>query len=240
MTEEVVAAIDAARAAGFDDFVVSDSHGNGQNLLIDRFANDVRIVRSWPRPLMMMQGIDDTFAAAFLLGYHAGSTSTRGVRAHTMSSGRVTRISVNGAAASEALINAAIAGHFGVPVALVTGDDATVEETQRLIGNVAGVVVKEALGFHSALTLTPAAARERIRDGARTALEQLDRARPFELEAPLELEIAFKHYRPVELLALLPAMERVEARTIRTRCRTILELSALLEFVLSYAPNLEP
>jgi len=81
MTAEVMAAIEGARAAGATEILVSDSHGNGQNLLIERLPDDVRVVRSWPRPLMMMQGIDSTFDAVILLGYHAGTTNPAGVRA---------------------------------------------------------------------------------------------------------------------------------------------------------------
>jgi D-amino peptidase len=86
MTAEALAAIAGAREAGATEIVVSDSHGNGESLLIDQFPDDVRIVRSWPRPLMMMEGIDSTFSAAIFIGYHASTTSPAGVRAHTISS----------------------------------------------------------------------------------------------------------------------------------------------------------
>lgn len=76
----------AAREAGATHFVVADAHGNGQNLLIERFPEDVEIVRSWPRPLHMMQGIDEEFDAVFFIGYHAAATNPAGVRAHTFSS----------------------------------------------------------------------------------------------------------------------------------------------------------
>ncbi len=86
MTAEVNAAIAGARAAGASEFVISDSHGNGQNLLIDQLPPDVVVIRSWPRPLMMMEGIDSTFDAAMFIGYHASTANPTGVRAHTMSS----------------------------------------------------------------------------------------------------------------------------------------------------------
>lgn len=72
MTEEVNAAIEAAREAGATEIVVSDSHGTGLNLLMDLLPQDIQLVRSWPRPLGMMEGIDDTFSAAIFIGYHAG------------------------------------------------------------------------------------------------------------------------------------------------------------------------
>ena len=84
MTQEVNAAIEGALAGGATQIVVSDSHGNGQNLLIEKLPRDVLLVRSWPRPLMMMQGIDASFAGAVFIGYHAGTTNMEGVRAHTI------------------------------------------------------------------------------------------------------------------------------------------------------------
>src|SRR5262249_21296124 len=86
MTNETLAAIDGARAAGATEFVVADSHGNGQNLLIEKFAKDTQIVRAWPRPLVMMQGIDASFEAVLFVGYHSSTVNPEGVRAHTISS----------------------------------------------------------------------------------------------------------------------------------------------------------
>ena len=144
MTAEVLAAIQGAREAGAGEFVVSDSHGNGQSLLIDKFPSDVpiHIVRSFPRPLGMMEGIDSSFAAVIFIGYHASTSSTTGVRAHTMSSALLTRISLNGTSMSEAGINAAIAAQFGVPVVMITGDDAIVDETKQRLGPIEGVAGK--------------------------------------------------------------------------------------------------
>ena len=240
LTEEVLAAITGLREAGAGHFVVSDSHGNGQNLLVERFPDDVQIVRAWPRPLMMMEGIDASFDAAVFLGFHTGSTNLTGVRAHTMSSARLTSIRIDGAEASEASINAAIAGHFGVPVVLVTGDDATVRETRELLGEIEGVAVKKAISFHSALSLTPALARERIRAGASAALRRLPELRPHRAGSPVEVEISFKNYRPAEVLALLPFVERPAARTVRASFEDMLGVSQFLQFVLSYEVGLEP
>jgi D-amino peptidase len=153
MTAEVNACIEAAREAGATRILVSDSHGNGQNLLIERLPDDVMVVRSWPRPLGMMDGIDDSFDGAILLGYHSSTANERGVRAHTFSSANVTSVRINGASMSEASVSAAIAGHFGVPIIMVSGDNIAVAEAQVIVGDVEGAVVKWAKGFHSAQTL---------------------------------------------------------------------------------------
>jgi D-aminopeptidase/imidazolonepropionase-like amidohydrolase len=240
MTEEVLAAIEAAREAGATEILVSDSHGNGQNLLIDRFPADVQVVRSWPRPLMMMQGIDSTFDAAILIGYHAGTTNPEGVRAHTMSSARLTDIRLNGQSIPEAGMSAAIAGHFGVPVVMISGDDAAVEEAQHVIGDIEGAIVKWSYGFHSARTLTPAAGYALIREKVKTALGRIGDFAAVRLQSPVTLEVSFKSYRPVQVLAYLPIVELVDAHTIRYLAEDALAASAFLEFLLSYNSELQP
>lgn len=240
MTNEVLAAIEGARAAGATEFVVSDSHGNGENLLIEKFPKDVQIVRSWPRPMMMMEGVDTSFAAVLFIGYHSSTTNPAGVRAHTMSSANLADLRIQGVSVPEAGFNAAVAGHFGVPVAMISGDDAIVKEAQALLGPIEGTVVKWALGFHSARTLTPEASCDRIREGARRAIGRIRELKPYRVSTPVTLDVRFKNYRPAELLAYLPIVERTDAHAIRYQARDMLEAARFLEFVLSYEPGLSP
>lgn len=240
MTAEVNAAIDAARAAGATEFVVSDSHGNGQNLLIEQLPDDVTVIRSWPREHSMMAGIDDTFDGVIFLGYHASTNNTRGVRAHTMSSANITSVRLNGMTMTEGSINAAIAGHFGVPVIMVSGDDIAVAENQVIIGDIEGAVVKWSSGFHSARTLTPEAAYEVIRTRTKSAIDRIEEFESYVLDTPIELELSLKHYRPVELLSYLSNVEKVNSHTIRFVGEDITEVTNFLSVVTGYRVDLQP
>jgi D-amino peptidase len=240
MTAEVLAAIQGARDAGATEILVSDSHGNGENLLIERLPADVRVVRSWPRPLMMMEGIDSTFDAAVFIGYHSATTNPRGVRAHTISSARLAAVELNGRAMAESGINAAIAGHFGVPVVMISGDDAAVAEARTLLGDIEGAVVKNSLSFHSANSLTPEAGQTLIREKVRAALQRRAAFKPYRITAPIRLDVTFKSYRPAELLAYLPIVERITAHAIRYVGRTMIEVSKFIEFITSYSIEIEP
>lgn len=241
MTESVLAAIEGAREAGATEFVVSDSHGNGESLLIERFPEDVTIVRSWPRPLGMMQGIDSTFDAVLFIGYHAATTNPAGVRAHTLSSAHYAAVKLNGIAVPEAGISAAIAGHYGVPVVMISGDNVAVSEAQQLIDrNIAGAVVKQAIGFHSAATLTPKAAEKIIREQAKAGVERRAQIEPWVLKKPVRLDLTFKNYRPAEVMALLPIIQRTDAHTIRFEGKDMPEVSRMLEFIGEYSSDLTP
>jgi len=240
MTAEVNAAIEGALAAGATEIVISDSHGNGENLLLEKLPRDVVLIRSWPRPLMMMEGIDASFDAAIFIGYHASTTNSAGVRAHTISSARLADIRLNGTSMPEAGINAAIAGHFGVPVVMISGDDVIIEETRSHLGDIEGAVVKEAISFHSAKTLMPEAAFDLIREKVTTALQRLDDFAPYELETPITLDVRFKNYRPSEMLAYLSIVERTDSHSIRFVGKDMVEVSKFLEFIVSYESSLAP
>jgi D-amino peptidase len=240
MTAEVNAAIEAARASGATEILVSDSHGNGENLLMERLPPDIQLVRSWPRPLGMMEGIDETFDAAIFIGYHASTSNPRGVRAHTMSSANLTALRLNGRDMPEAGVSAAIAGDFGVPVVMLSGDDAIAEEASALLGDLETAVTKHTLGFHSARTLMPEASYALIRQKVAAALGRLDEFRPYRLEGPISLEISFKNYMPAEVLAYLPDVERVDSHTIRYVGGDMTEISRFIEFVTTYQVGLTP
>jgi D-amino peptidase len=242
MTADVLAAIQGAREAGATEFVISDSHGNGQSLLIDRFPADIPItvVRSFPRPLGMMEGLDSSFAAAIFVGYHTSTSSLTGVRAHTISSALLTRVAINGTSMSEAGINAAIAAQFGVPVVMISGDDQIVAETKQRLGNIEGAAVKRAIGFHSAATMTPEAGQALIRQRARAGVTRRAEMRPYAMTRPLTLEISFKNYRPVELLGYLSNVQRIDSHTIRYAAKDMVDVSKFIEFVTSYDPTLTP
>jgi len=240
MTAEVLAAIQGARDAGATTIVVSDSHGNGENLLIERFPGDVSIVRSWPRPLMMMEGIDSSFAAAVFIGYHASTNSMTGVRAHTMSSATLTSVELNGVVVPESGFNAAIAGRYGVPVVAISGDDAAVAEAQHLLGNLEGAVVKRAISFHAAQTMTPETAQALIREKVKAGVLRRAEFKPYVLTTPVRLDITFKHYRQAELLGYMSIVQRTSSHSIRFIGRDIVEASRFMEFVEEYEPGLAP
>ncbi len=233
MTGEVNAAIAGIRDAGPADIVVADSHGNGQSLLIDRLADDVRVVRGFPRPLEMMQGIDETFSAAVFIGYHASEWTANAVRGHTISSARLLGIRLNGLEVSEGIYNAALAGQFGVPVAFVSGDRLAVTQLQQAVPAAEGAIVKEPYGYHSANTVTPARGQALIRDGLKRAMAKLGSMQPYRVTAPIALEVGFKLTIDAERAAFVPGLTRADAHSVKGTFRDMIEVTRLLQVLTS-------
>lgn len=240
MTREALAAIEAAKASGATEIVVADAHGNGQNLLIDQLPADVRVIRSWPRRLGMVAGIDDNVDAAIFIGYHSGTNNVKGVRAHTFSSANLTRVALNGVNVTEGSWNAAIAGQFNVPVLMISGDDAAIEEVRKAVGNIEAAETKRSLGFHSASTLTPQASAALIGERVRAAFARRADFKPYKVQFPVTVDVSFKNYMPAEVLAYLPLFERVDAHSIRFRARDMAEASMIMNFIGEYRPDITP
>jgi D-amino peptidase len=240
MTNETLAAVRAAKESAVTEIVVSDSHGNGENLLIEEFPKDVRIIRSWPRHGGMMAGLDQSFDAALFVGYHASTTNAHGVRAHTFSSAHLTRVALNGNTVTEGEFNASFAGALGVPVIFASGDDAAVEELKSRLGKIETAETKRSLSFHSAETLTPEASCERIAAGVKAALNRLHDFKPYVVKTPVTLEISFKNYMPAEMISYLRAVRRVDSHTIRFIGKDMAEVSDFVDVVDGYSPDLAP
>ncbi|MGC1301107.1 MAG: M55 family metallopeptidase [Caulobacteraceae bacterium] len=231
MTRAVLAACETAHELGAEEVVVSDSHGNGQNIRYERMPSYVQLVRSWPRPLGMMQGIEvGEYAGAFFIGYHTGATNPRGIMAHTMT-GDFHEVRLNGLTVSEAALSAAIAGHFGVPVLMVAGDDAAVEETCELLGDVATATLKTSFARYSAMMLSPEVADARIRKGVRDAFDRIGRRAPYVVEAPTTLELRLHRSYMAEWLSYIDEVERLDAFTIRYKAKDIVSVSRFLTFL---------
>jgi D-amino peptidase len=240
MTEEANAAIAAAREAGATSFVVADSHGNFENLLLEKLPADVEVVRGGPRPLGMMQGIGAGFDGAIFIGYHASTVNPQGVRAHTFSSANLADVRLNGRSVSEGAWGAALAAHFGVPVLAVSGDEAAVREVQSQVPGAEGAIVKWPYGFHSARSLSPEAARQAIREAVRKGMAGRARLDLLRAETPIKVEVRFKSYRPAELASWLPGVERVDAHAVRFTAKDMPEAARWMAFLLNYRADLQP
>lgn len=216
MTAEVNAVVEGAFAGGADQVVVCDAHWNKRNLLMDSLDPRARVISGGPRPLGMMAGIDESFAAAIFLGYHASAGHLQGVLAHTWSHTAVDGVRLAGQPAGEGILNAAIAGHFGVPVALTIGDRWANEEIEAFLADVVRVDVKEGISTTAASTLVPARAVELIRERTMAALSALHRFRPIRMPSPVEIEVRFKQVAGAERAAgSHPGIERIDGKTVR-------------------------
>lgn len=239
MTREAMAAVTAAKAAGATDIIVADAHGNGENLLIEQFPSDVRIIRSWPRQLGMVAGADQADAVIFI-GYHASTNNVKGVRAHTFSSASLTRVALNGVNVSEGSWAAAIAGHFNAPVIMMSGDDAAIAEVRAAVGDIEAAETKRTLGFHSAMTLTPQASYDLIAARVKAAIGRRAEFKPYKVTTPVTVDVSFKNYTPAEMLAYLPGFERTDAHSIRFRARDMVEAEAIRTFITTYQIGMTP
>lgn len=212
MTLDVNAAVQGALEGGAEEVVVFDAHAGGRNIDLELLHPAAEVIRGQPRPAMVT-GLDDSFAAALLVGYHAMIGTAEAVMDHTMTS-RFFRVRINGRALGEAGLAAAYAGHFGVPVALATGDDKLAREVSALLPGAERVVVKAGMGRTSARCLPLVRARELICQAAERAVRGAADIAPLTLKPPLELAVEFAMTSSADQAAGVPGLERCDDRTV--------------------------
>jgi len=151
MADDVNAVIEGLFEAGAAEIVVNDSHGSMRNILAHDLDPKVSLITGSPKPLSMMQGIDDSFDACIFIGYHARAGTASSILDHTYSGATIRSIKVNSLELPELGLNAAIAAAFGVPVILLSGDAETCNQARSILGSeVITVAVKESFGRYAA------------------------------------------------------------------------------------------
>jgi D-amino peptidase len=211
MVGETNAAIEGAFGAGADEVVVNDSHGAMFNLVPAGVDRRARLVQGQKAFGMVAGAADGAYDLALFVGYHARAGHPRGTLAHTMS-GAQTRTTLADRPVGEYAFNALYLGAYGIPVGLVSGDDALAEEVAGFLPWAERVIVKRAIGQNAADSLHPEAACELVREGARRAVGRMVAAdpglRPLSLEPPIRIAIDFDRPGRADLAALLPSMSR--------------------------------
>ncbi len=213
LTQDVNAAIAGACDAGATDILVNDAHGHMTNILIEEIDPRARLISGNNKQLCQMEGINDSFDAALFVAYHAREGTDAATINHTIMGVAVTEIRLNGRPIGETGINAAVAGAFGVPVVLVTGDDKVCAEAQDFLGPVETVEVKKAIDRFVANCLPPARAHELIRLGAKQALERKGEIKPFDV-GPVEFEIDFKLTNQAAMACIFPSVRKTGPKTV--------------------------
>jgi D-amino peptidase len=234
MTQEVNAAVQGAFDAGATEVLVADSHGDEQNIDVELLDRRASLIRAWPRPLGMMQGIDASFGAVIFIGYHAREGRANAVLAHTMTGEEV--IKLNGVEVPEAGFNAAIAGDFGVPVVFLSGDQTICEDAKQLFGPIETVAVKQPIGFHSATMMHPEKAQALIREGVKRAVERRKELKPYQVSHPVKVEDRFNETVKAEIAAYIPGVERENGDTIVFKVADMTAASKLLSAIEAIKP----
>jgi D-amino peptidase len=216
MTDEVNAAIAAAFACGASEVLVNDAHGPNTNLLVERLDPRAQLITGKPKALNMVHGIDGGFDAAFFLGYHARTGTAEAILDHAYLGSVGYDMRLNGRSYGEFGLNAMLAGAFGVPVVLTSGDDKLAEEARTLLPEIDVVTVKWAASRTAARTLSPSVARALIEEGVGRALQgDLGRGLLPPPEPPYELEVTFVRSSMADVAALMPGAARVDGRSVR-------------------------
>ncbi len=186
LMKDIWALVDGLLEGGATDIVINDGHGGGGNFVPDMMHPGARYFTGIQRPCPAA-GIDDSFDAAVLLGYHAMNGTPTGMMHHTQSSLAETKYWYAGVESGEIVQSAIVIGSFGVPIVMVTGDVATGIEAKRFLGDdIVHVAVKEGYGRQCGLLYAPEKAHEMIREGAVEALKRIPLCKPYTVEFPLE------------------------------------------------------
>jgi D-amino peptidase len=211
MTGDVNAAVRGAFEAGADEVVVADGHWNGSNILIEELDSRARLNSGSPSPLAMMQSMDESIGGVLFVGYHARQGSQNAVLDHTWSNTCVSNVWLNNMPAGEYTLNAALAGHFNVPILMISGDQTVCAQAVEQIGKLETAIVKHATGHFSADCLPPDASQKLIQAAAQRGVKRLIKKtapKPFVLKTPIKVTVELNSSDMADKAMLMPSVTR--------------------------------
>jgi D-amino peptidase len=225
LTQEVNAAVEGALEGGATSVLVNDSHFAMTNIVIDELHPRASLISGSNKLSAQVEGLDGSFGAIFFVGYHQGDGQGDGVINHTLMSATMRQVRLNDVVVDEALINAAVAGEFGVPVGLLTGDDRVCANISETFGNARVACVKRAIDRLSAENLPVDEARRLIREQAALAIEQARAGalEPAVTRTPVRFDIEFRSSSAAHLCTLFPTIERTGPCTVAFERPTVSE-----------------
>ena len=231
MTQEVIAACEGALNAGAEEIVVKDAHWTARNIIAEKLPREAQLIRGWSgHPWSMVQGIDSTFDALVMTGYHSGASTAGHPLAHTMT--HVSHeIRINGEITSEFMLNRMAAATVGVPSVFISGDKTLCESATALDSNIHTYATMEGIGG-STVAPHPDVSRDGIRSGVEAALKDRDAHTVAAIPSTFHMEILCTKHENAFSGAFYPGMESTGPHSIEFHTDDFFEISRALKFVI--------
>lgn len=231
MTAEVVGACQGAMKSGSSEIIVRDAHDSARNIIASELPRNSRLIRGWSNhPYLMMQGLDATFDAAVMIGYHSFAGGAGNPLSHTMST-KVSQITINGQQTSEFLINCYTALYEKVPVVFISGDQQVCEHAAAIIPGINSTVVKSGQGA-STTNIHPHVAIEKITEGVSNALSKDVTRCMIDLPDRFEVIITYSDYQDAYKFGFYPGALLISANQVQFSADDYFDLLRFFLFAL--------
>ena len=234
MTRDVNAAIEGALKTGATEIYVKDAHANGRNILLEDLRKEAHLIAGWDVMMNMVQGIDETFDALILIGYHSMAGTENGILMHTFT-GCVKQLCLNDRPVGESAISALTAGHYGVPTVFVSGDQTVVDELAGFIDEIPHAITKYGMARDSGRTIHPEITRQAIMDGVSEALSGVSRFEPLRMDLPIRMSLKLTSLKMADLIILLPGVDKLSADEVIYQAEDVVHMLKIFRVMVGLA-----
>ncbi|MCC7400686.1 MAG: M55 family metallopeptidase [Chitinophagaceae bacterium] len=207
--KDLEAVVKGFKEAGANEVFVFDAHGL-QIIIPHLMTPGAKYLTGHPRPYGLL-GLDSSFSGVALIGFHAMEGTENGVLNHTQNPENHARYWYNGVESGEIAQDAAKCGFFGVPVIMVSGDDATCREATRFLGkDVVTVTVKEGIAEECAVLYPLEETYKALFNGAKKAMTVISKCKPYVLKTPIHAKKVYYDNKGLDPRFPIPVLKTTE------------------------------
>ena len=236
-TRVVLTVAEALHSEGVNEIMVADSHGPMVNILPEELPEYVSLLRGFPRPVCMVNGVERSDFVVFL-GYHAKAGTAHSTFDHTYSSSTIASLKLNEIPVSEFLLNTYFAGHFNIPVALVAGSEALIkDDVKKFTPWAESVILKRSVSRYGAWSESFKVIERNLREAAVRSVQKFNNKvlKPLKLEYPVDVVVEFLSSGMADIAELLPGAERIDGRKIKFQAKDVVEAYKTFELLVMAA-----
>ncbi len=187
LTGEINAAVDGLLEGGATEVLVWDGHDSSRTLSVLDIHPKARLLTG--EPISPTLELDASYSAVIFIGQHAMAGADKGILSHSYSSEGIQNIWVNSTPTGEIGARVMLAGSFGIPVIMLSGDTAACKELHQLVPEAECAEVKSGVSRTAGFMLSHAAACALIHEKARRAMERLPEFKPYKINGPVEVKV---------------------------------------------------
>ena len=227
LMSDLNATVEGALEGGASQVLIYDMHYYGLNVILDKLHPKAKIIMGNPHIVPPEMGLNNTFNGMLMIGFHAMAETEGALLPHTYSYD-MRALYLNGVLMGEIGMEASIAGTYGIPLVMLSGDSKGIEEGKKIVDDFEEATVKYAINDEGAVCLPLSISKEIIKEKALSAVKRINDFKPYKVpksgDSKSRYSIDLEFYEPKHVERAMAVAKKTGKKNIYKKSETEIAL----------------